>query len=97
MSKGLRTAFLVHAVLTLILGLLLFLIPGRFLLLLGWHPIDAVASRLFGAVLLAQVIWGFGYTFTSGATQAWIVDEIGEEQAGEAFLPDSAVGRLCDG
>ena len=53
MSKGLRTAFLVHAVLTLILGLLLFLIPGRFLLLLGWHPIDAVASRLFGAVLLA--------------------------------------------
>jgi hypothetical protein len=37
------------------------------------------------------------YTFTSGATQPWIVDEIGEEQAGEAFLPDSAAGRLCDG
>jgi hypothetical protein len=53
MSKGLKTTFLVHAVVTLIPGLLLFVIPGRFLLLLGWHPIDTVASRLFGAVLLA--------------------------------------------
>jgi DHA3 family tetracycline resistance protein-like MFS transporter len=40
----------------------------------------------FGTVALAQVLWGFGYTFTSGATQAWIADELGEERAGPAYL-----------
>jgi DHA3 family tetracycline resistance protein-like MFS transporter len=40
----------------------------------------------FATVLLAQVIWGFGYTFTSGATQAWVADELGEGRAGEAYL-----------
>jgi DHA3 family tetracycline resistance protein-like MFS transporter len=40
----------------------------------------------FATVALAQVLWGFGYTFTSGATQAWVADELGEERAGPAFL-----------
>ncbi len=40
----------------------------------------------FLPILLAQVIWGLGYTFTSGATQAWLSDEIGEERANRAFL-----------
>ncbi len=40
----------------------------------------------FATVLLAQVIWGIGYTFTSGATEAWLSDEIGEVGAGRAFL-----------
>ncbi len=47
----------------------------------------------FWSVALAQVIWGLGYTFTSGATQAWIADEVGEERAGEAFLRGSQAGR----
>ena len=47
---------------------------------------------LFGTVLLAQVIWGMGYTFTSGATQAWLVDEIGEQQAGPVFIRSSQLG-----
>jgi len=41
---------------------------------------------LFPAILLAQVIWGLGYTFTSGATQAWITDEIGEDNANKLFF-----------
>ena len=45
----------------------------------------------FAPILLAQVIWGLGYTFTSGATQAWITDEVGEENANKLFL---RVGRL---
>lgn len=40
----------------------------------------------FAMVLLAQVIWGLGYTFISGAAEAWIVDEIGNEQANKAFV-----------
>jgi DHA3 family tetracycline resistance protein-like MFS transporter len=49
---------------------------------------------LFWTVALAQVLWGFGYTFTSGATQAWIADEIGEARAGEAFLRGSQAARI---
>jgi DHA3 family tetracycline resistance protein-like MFS transporter len=47
----------------------------------------------FGAIALAQVIWGFGYTFTSGATQAWIADELGEERAGEAYMRGAQAAR----
>ena len=46
----------------------------------------------FGPILLAQLIWGIGYTFTSGATQAWITDEIGEASAGKAFIRANQVG-----
>ena len=49
---------------------------------------------LFGTILAAQVLWGVGYTFTSGATQAWISDEIGEQAAGQAFLQGSQAGRV---
>lgn len=40
----------------------------------------------FWAVLLAQVIWGVGATFQSGALEAWLADEVGTERAGRAFL-----------
>jgi DHA3 family tetracycline resistance protein-like MFS transporter len=48
----------------------------------------------FGTVALAQVIWGLGYTFTSGATQAWIADEVGERQAGDAYLRGAQAGQV---
>lgn len=48
----------------------------------------------FEAVLAAQVLWGLGATFTSGATQAWIADEVGEQRAGEAFVRGAQVGQL---
>jgi DHA3 family tetracycline resistance protein-like MFS transporter len=44
------------------------------------------------AVALAQVLWGFGYAFTSGAAQAWVVDEVGGKRAGHAFLRGSQAG-----
>jgi DHA3 family tetracycline resistance protein-like MFS transporter len=37
-------------------------------------------------VLLAQVIWGIGWTFLSGAQSAWITDEVGVKKAGDLFL-----------
>jgi len=40
----------------------------------------------FVPILLAQVLWGIGYTFTSGATQAWLSDEVGEENANRTLL-----------
>ena len=49
----------------------------------------------FLPILLAQVIWGLGYTFTSGATQAWITDEVGEEAANKLFLRGTQVGLFA--
>ena len=49
---------------------------------------------VFGAVALAQVLWGLGYTFTSGATEAWIADEVGEDRAGDAFMRGSQAGTV---
>lgn len=48
----------------------------------------------FAAVLVSQVLWGIGYTFTSGAHQAWIADEIGEDRASEAFVNGAKAGTL---
>ena len=48
----------------------------------------------FGAVLAAQVLWGVGYTFTSGATQAWLADEVGEERAAPLFARGAQVGQI---
>lgn len=49
----------------------------------------------FAAVLLAQVIWGLGATFTSGAWEAWITDEVGPDVAGRAFVRGSQLGLLA--
>jgi MFS transporter, DHA3 family, tetracycline resistance protein len=49
----------------------------------------------FLPILLAQVIWGLGYTFTSGATQAWISDEIGEDSANKLFLRATQIGLFA--
>jgi DHA3 family tetracycline resistance protein-like MFS transporter len=49
---------------------------------------------LFWSVALAQIIWGFGYTFTSGATEAWIADELGQQRAGEAYLRGAQAARV---
>ena len=49
----------------------------------------------FLPILLAQVVWGLGYTFTSGATQAWISDEIGEEKANRLFLRATRFGLVA--
>jgi DHA3 family tetracycline resistance protein-like MFS transporter len=49
----------------------------------------------FLPILLAQVIWGLGYTFTSGATQAWITDEIGEAEANKLFMRGTQMGLFA--
>jgi len=51
----------------------------------------------FLPILVAQIFWGVGFTFTSGATEAWIADEVGEGRAADAYLRGTqwaAVGAL---
>jgi len=49
------------------------------------------AVPLFAAVLGAQVVWGIGYTFTSGASQAWIADEVGQDRGAQVFTREQQV------
>ena len=49
----------------------------------------------FTAILVAQVVWGIGATLSSGAEDAWITDEVGEEAAGHLFLRGSQVGQVA--
>ena len=60
------------------------IIIGYFLIGLGFAVEGALPY--FATVAFAQLLWGLGYTFTRGATQAWIADEIGPTRAGEAYL-----------
>ena len=69
------------------------IIIGYFLMGIGF-----LIEGLFPAflpILIAQVVWGLGYTFTSGATQAWISDEVGEENANKLFMRATQVGLVA--
>lgn len=61
--------------------------------LLGLGFLVEGSFPLFEALLLAQLVMGLGFTFLSGATSAWIVDEIGNERAGGAFLRASQLSQ----
>ncbi|MFN2187688.1 MAG: MFS transporter [Candidatus Promineifilaceae bacterium] len=65
---------------------------GYFLIGLGFMLEGAIP--LFGTILLAQVIWGLGATFQSGAEEAWLADEIGEENLANAYLRGSQLGQI---
>jgi MFS transporter, DHA3 family, tetracycline resistance protein len=45
------------------------------------------------AVILGWAIWGFGYTFTSGADDAWLADEIGVDNVRPVYLRSAQIGR----
>jgi MFS transporter, DHA3 family, tetracycline resistance protein len=40
----------------------------------------------FAAVLAAQAVWGVGYTFISGALEAWIADEAPDRDLGRVYI-----------
>ena len=47
--------------------------------IMGTAQILTPISELLWVILIWQALWGFGYTFQSGADTAWVTDEIGEE------------------
>lgn len=49
----------------------------------------------FTAIVISQVIWGIGATFSDGADDAWITDEVGEGQAGRLFLRASQIVQVA--
>jgi MFS transporter, DHA3 family, tetracycline resistance protein len=63
-------------------------------LTLGASFILMSLARTFPLVLVAQVIMGLGYTFLSGATDAWLADEVGQERVGAIYLRSGQINRL---
>lgn len=48
----------------------------------------------FGTVLLAQVVWGCGDTFITGALEAWIASEEAGKPMDKVFMRGSQMGQL---
>jgi DHA3 family tetracycline resistance protein-like MFS transporter len=46
-------------------------------------------------VFASQVVWGVGATFLSGAEDAWLADEVGEENLDKTYLRGSQVSQVC--
>ncbi len=67
-------------------------IIGMFLIGVGF-VLEGSIPR-FETILAAQVLWGLGYTFVSGAEEAWIADEVGEEHVGQVYLRGSQLGLV---
>jgi len=71
--------------LSIIIGALL---TGGAHLLLGGFP-------QFSLIIIAQLLWGLGSAFTSGATTAWIADELGSEDVTTILVRGVQIGQLC--
>jgi len=71
---------------------------GRRLSLVVAFVVQGLAIVLVGAVprfwviALAWGVWGFGYTFESGAWEAWLADEIGVNRLGGVLMRASRLG-----
>ena len=46
-------------------------------------------------ILIGQVLWGLGATFQSGATEAWIADELKGQDVGRTYLRGSQLGYFA--
>jgi DHA3 family tetracycline resistance protein-like MFS transporter len=56
---------------------------------LAWMAVALVSSP--AAIIVLWALWGLAYTFTSGAEDAWITDEVGLENVGRVFLRASRI------
>lgn len=63
-------------------------------LVMGAAYIAAGSSFHTWTVLVAFAVWGVGYTFTSGAMDAWLADEVGAEQLARVYLRGAQVSRV---
>ncbi len=62
-------------------------VSGAAMLLVG-------AAADVGVVLAGMALWGFGWTFRSGAEDAWLADEVPPELLGAAYQRGAQVGRV---
>ncbi len=63
--------------------------------LMGVGAVIEGGFQVYELVLFSQVMWSIGFTFISGARDAWITDEIGEEKVGQAYIRSSQVSQIA--
>ncbi len=56
-----------------------------------WLAVGLVSTP--GLVIALWALWGIAYTFTSGAEEAWVADEVGVERASRVFLRAARYGQ----
>lgn len=66
------------------------IIIGTVITGLGWAVMGL--SPTFEGILLGEFLWGFGFTFMSGTIEAWLSDEVGEDEAARIY-PQAAQWR----
>ncbi len=71
----------------------MFVVAAGFMLQ-GALPWFGPAVPVFVMLLLAQIVWGVGHTFISGADMAWIVDEVGEKKVGSLLIRTKRVALV---
>jgi len=49
---------------------------------------------IFPSMVMGDVLFGIGATFTDGAEQAWITDEVGIERVGNVLMRSTQIGLL---
>ena len=69
-------------------------VMGGAYLLEGLVPFLGGVLPFFAAVVIAEVVRGLGWTFISGAREAWVTDEVGTAQVGAIFLQAGKLSRL---
>jgi DHA3 family tetracycline resistance protein-like MFS transporter len=69
------------------------LIIGYVIMGLGFALMGLSSSFILS--FAAQVLWGLGWTFTSGALDAWLVDEVGEDASGHLMLRGSQISQAA--
>jgi DHA3 family tetracycline resistance protein-like MFS transporter len=57
---------------------------------LAWMAVGLVSAPW--AIIALWAFWGLSYTFTSGAYEAWITDEVGARNIGSLFLRGARFG-----
>jgi MFS transporter, DHA3 family, tetracycline resistance protein len=68
------------------------LIVGYFGMGAAWLAVGLVTVAW--AIIALWALWGLAYTFTSGAEQAWITDEVGVENVRTVFLRAARFGQV---
>ncbi len=58
----------------------------------AWAAVGLVSAPWL--IIALWALWGLSYTFTSGAEQAWIADEVGVENVGRVFLRGARYGQV---
>lgn len=69
-------------------------ILGIFILGASWLLTGLVP--IFAAILLAEAVRAVGEAFLSGATEAWLADEVGEENVGPILIRSGQISRVVD-